>query len=79
MVGEPSLQRHVLTFGIHMRQVSPTFEYFGQRAVFVTTKADTLATIDAWDSDKKDLYRFVNQRLTGNEPDLISDIARDIG
>ncbi|MET0380262.1 MAG: PEP-CTERM/exosortase system-associated acyltransferase [Spongiibacteraceae bacterium] len=79
MVGEPRLQRHVLTFGIHMRQVSPTFEYFGQRAVFVTTMADTLATIDAWDSDKKDLYRFVNQRLTGNVADLISDTARNIG
>lgn len=79
MVGEPRLQRHVLTYGIHMRQVSPTFEYFGQRAVFVTTMADTLATIDAWDANKMDLYQYVNQRLTGNMPDTINEAARNIG
>lgn len=68
MVGEPRLQRHLLTYGIRMRQVSPTFDYFGTRAVFVSERADFQAAIDGWNADKRDLYTTVHTQLLGMPP-----------
>lgn len=70
MVGEPRLARHLDLFGIRMRQVSPTFEYFGPRAVFVASKADFQAAVDGWSSERQDLYAFVAQSLFGTKPAL---------
>ena len=79
MVGEPRLQRHLASYNITMHQISPTFEYFGQRAVFVTTRADCEATVESWNADKRDLYRFVYQSLTGSLPPTSDAINRSTG
>lgn len=80
MVGEPRLARHLDLYGIHMRQISPTFEYFGPRAVFVASKADFQAAVDGWSCGRLDLYEFVAQRLLGATP-VMSDVEtlRHIG
>src|SRR5690606_7129558 len=68
MAGEPRLQRHLATYNITMRQVSPTFEYFGERAVFVATRADFEAAVNSWNADKLDLYRYMYRAVTGENP-----------
>ena len=80
MVGETRLARHLSTYNITMHQISPTFDYFGQRAVFVTTRADCEATVQSWNADKFNLYQYVHRSITGEMPpqvreDLISNIA----
>lgn len=67
MVGEPRLARHLGTLGIHMRQVSPTFEYFGPRAVFVAENADFQAAVDGWHAERQALYGFVAGALLGDD------------
>lgn len=70
MIGEPRLQRHLATYGIQMRQVSPTFNHFGERAVFVAERADFQAAIDSWNADKRDLYTAVHTQLLGMPPPI---------
>lgn len=73
MVGEPRLQRHLESCGIAMRQISPTFEYFGPRAVFVADNAAFQTAVNEWDNDRKDLYRFIYAQMTGSLPDIAGD------
>lgn len=80
MAGEPRLQRHLATYGITMHQVSPVFDYYGERAVFVATRADFEAAIQGWNADKFNLYQYVHRSITGEmppqmRPDLFSNIA----
>lgn len=72
MVGEPRLARHLDLYGIHMRQISPKFEYFGPRAVFVASKSDFQAAVNGWNGGRQELYDFVATQLL--EPTLESTL-----
>lgn len=65
MIGEPRLARHLNMFGIQMRQVSPVFEYFGERAVFVASREDFQNAVGNWSGRRRELYDFVAESLTG--------------
>jgi N-acyl amino acid synthase of PEP-CTERM/exosortase system len=68
LVIEPRLQRHVARYGIRLRQVSPEFEYFGQRAVFYTDREQLHQEMARWRTDWFDLYGNVHQQLLGELP-----------
>lgn len=63
MVGEPRLQRHLLRWGINWQQISPTFEYYGSRAVFVSSREQLQRDVAAWPSGWRELYETVRQQL----------------
>lgn len=77
MVGEPRLQRHLESCGIGMRQVSPTFEYFGPRAVFVADNAAFQTAVNEWDDERKNLYRFVYSQMVGSLPQIADSDMQD--
>ncbi|HEY3698576.1 MAG TPA: PEP-CTERM/exosortase system-associated acyltransferase [Spongiibacteraceae bacterium] len=68
MVVEPRLQRHLQRYGLAIRQVSPIFDYFGQRAVYVTTVEQVQSDIENWDEELKELYDNVHAQLLGRLP-----------
>lgn len=68
MVIEPRLQRHLLRYGVHLRQISPEFDYFGQRAVFVTTREQFQADVAGWRPEWRELYGNVHRQLLGCAP-----------
>lgn len=72
MMGEPRLQKHLSTYNIAMRQVSPTFEYYGERAIFVATRADFEAAVNSWNADRLDLYRHMYRAVIGEYPTVAS-------
>ncbi len=63
MVIEPSLGRLTSRFGIQLDQISPPFEYYGQRATFTTTglrmHAESLTLKTPW----RRLYNVIEQQL----------------
>lgn len=63
MVIEPSLGRLISRNGIRLDQISPPFEYYGQRATFTTTglrmHADSLTLTAPW----RQLYAIIEQQL----------------
>lgn len=63
MVGEPRLQRHLASYGINMRQISPVFDHFGERAVFVVDRASLLNTLATWDNERYEYFRAVQEKL----------------
>lgn len=67
MVIEPRLQRHLQRYGVAVRQVSPTFEYYGQRAVYVTTGEQFRNEVLAWNTELRGLYDEVHRQLLGYE------------
>lgn len=67
MVIEPRLQRHLQRYGVAVRQVSPTFEYYGQRAVYVTTGEQFRSEVSSWNSELRGLYDEVHRQLLGYE------------
>jgi N-acyl amino acid synthase of PEP-CTERM/exosortase system len=78
MVGEPRLQRHLGSCGIAMQQISPTFEYFGPRAVFVADNAAFQTAINEWDNERKDLYRFIYSQMAGSLPQMADDDMQSV-
>lgn len=56
---EPRLARHLALFGIHLRQVSQIFEYYGPRAVFYTDRANLLEDIENWSPSVQVLYQAI--------------------
>lgn len=73
MVIEPCLGRLTARFGIKLDQISPAFEYYGQRATFTTTglrmNAETLTLKAPW----RRLYNIIEQQLF--EEFLIQQVA----
>ncbi len=63
MVIEPCLGRLTSRFGIKLDQISPSFEYYGQRATFTTTglrmNAEALTLKAPW----RRLYQIIEQQL----------------
>lgn len=63
MVIEPCLGRLTSRFGIKLDQISPPFEYYGQRAAFTTTglrmHAESLTLKTPW----RRLYNVIEQQL----------------
>jgi len=63
MVIEPCLGRLTSRFGIKLDQISPAFEYYGQRATFTTTglrmNAESLTLKAQW----RRLYNMIEQQL----------------
>jgi len=63
MVIEPCLGRLTARFGIKLDQISPPFEYYGQRAAFTTTglrmNAESLTLKTPW----RRLYNVIEQQL----------------
>lgn len=63
MVIEPCLGRLTARFGIKLDQISPAFEYYGQRATFTTTglrmNAESLTLKTPW----RRLYNIIEQQL----------------
>ena len=77
MVIEPRLQRHLQRFGVSVRQISPPFEYYGQRAVFVTTGEQFQREVNAWNEELQGLYSNVHLQLLGYPP-IFSTIAAGV-
>lgn len=73
MVIEPCLGRLTARFGIKLDQISPAFEYYGQRATFTTTglrmNAESLTLKAPW----RRLYNVIEQQLF--EEFLIQQVA----
>lgn len=68
MVIEPRLQRHLSRYGLNLRQISPEFEYFGQRATYVITREQLQADVFSWRPELQGLYGNVHQQLLGSPP-----------
>jgi len=56
---EPRLQRHLGLFGIHLRQVSRVFDYYGARALYYTDRTRLLEDIENWSPPVQSLYQSV--------------------
>lgn len=63
MVNEVRLQRLLQRMGIHLRQVSDEFDYYGRRAVFFTDRAQLLAEMGEWRGDWRALFEEVCRQL----------------
>lgn len=63
MVAEPRLQRHLLRWGIRWQQISPPFEYYGSRAVFLSSRAQLQSDVDGWPPVWRELYEKVRAQL----------------
>ncbi|MFT3929433.1 MAG: PEP-CTERM/exosortase system-associated acyltransferase [Spongiibacteraceae bacterium] len=70
MVIEPRLQRHLQRYGVTVRQISPTFEYYGQRAVHVTTGQQFSKEVASWNTELRELYDEVHRQLLGYLPTI---------
>lgn len=68
MVIEPRLQRHLQRYGVAVRQISPTFEYYGQRAVYVTTGEQFRSEVAVWNQELRGLYDEVHRQMLGRYP-----------
>ncbi|MDB6063771.1 MAG: hypothetical protein JWM78_3874 [Verrucomicrobiaceae bacterium] len=68
MVVEPRLQRHLQRFSVRVDQISPTFEYYGSRAVFMTTGERFQHEVNGWNGELQGLYGNVHQQLFGAAP-----------
>jgi N-acyl amino acid synthase of PEP-CTERM/exosortase system len=71
MVVEPRLQRHLQRFGVRVNQISPTFEYYGSRAVYMTTGEQFQNEVNGWNGELQGLYGNVHQQLYGLSPLLM--------
>jgi N-acyl amino acid synthase of PEP-CTERM/exosortase system len=56
---EPRLQRHLAMSGIHLRQVSRIFDYYGARALYYANHASLQDNIDSWSPAVQSLYRTI--------------------
>lgn len=63
MVAEPRLQRHLLRWNIRWQQISAPFEYFGSRAVFVSSREQLQADVESWPEPCRELFETVRQQL----------------
>ncbi|HET8710338.1 MAG TPA: GNAT family N-acyltransferase, partial [Spongiibacteraceae bacterium] len=63
MVIEPSLGRLISRFGIKLDQISPPFEYYGQRATFTTTGLRLQAELLLLKTPWQRLYYVIEQQL----------------
>lgn len=63
MVIEPSLGRLISRFGIRLDQISPPFEYYGQRATFTTTGLRLQAELLMLKAPWRCLYNNIEQQL----------------
>jgi N-acyl amino acid synthase of PEP-CTERM/exosortase system len=68
MVIEPRLQRHLGRYGLNLRQISPEFEYFGQRAAYLLTGAQLRSDVENWRPEWQQLYGNVHTQLLGHWP-----------
>lgn len=66
MVAEPRLQRHLLRWGMHWRQISPEFEYYGSRAVFTASREALAANVAALPPGWRSLYDTVCDQLAAS-------------
>jgi len=78
MVIEPRLQRHLQRYGVAVRQISPPFEYYGQRAVYVTTGEQFQREVNSWNAELQGLYGNVHWQLLGRSPAFIEVSPREI-
>ncbi len=63
MVIEPGLGRLISRFGIKLEQISPPFEYYGQRATFTTTVMRSQAELLTLKASWRHLYNVIEQQL----------------
>lgn len=70
MGAEPRLQRFLARYGFNFRQISPLFDYYGQRAVFVLNRNELLADMHKWKSDWLDLYQDIDNKLIGSDKNI---------
>lgn len=68
MVVEPRLQRHLQRFGVRVDQISPTFDYYGKRAVYMTSGEKVQREVNSWNGELQGLYTNVHQQLLGFLP-----------
>lgn len=61
---EPRLQRHLGMYGIHLRQVSRLFDYYGARALYYTDRTDLGADIRNWSPTLQSLYQTIASTLS---------------
>lgn len=67
MGAEPSLQRFLARYGFHFQKISPLFDYYGQRAVFVLSREQLLADMRKWKPEWLELYRYIEKKVTRGE------------
>jgi N-acyl amino acid synthase of PEP-CTERM/exosortase system len=77
MVIEPRLQRHLQRFGVGVRQISPPFEYYGQRAVYVTTGEQFQREVNGWNDELQGLYSNVHLQLLGR-PAVFTEVSQGL-
>jgi N-acyl amino acid synthase of PEP-CTERM/exosortase system len=63
MVGETRLQRHLQRWGLRWEQISPPFEYYGSRAVFLSSREQLLRDVASWPPAWRELYEGVRAQL----------------
>lgn len=63
MVAEPRLQRHLARWGIRWQQISEPFEYYGARAVFVSSREQLQRDVAEWPPNWRALYEHVRAQL----------------
>ena len=75
MVAEPRLQRFLTRYGLISRQISPAFEWFGQRALFVFNGDDLLAEMRKWKPQWCEFYNHIESRVAGKEEKVAIALA----
>lgn len=71
MGGELRLQRFITRYGLNSRQISPLFDYYGQRAIFVLSRNQLLADMRKWKPEWLGFYRYIDNKLTGGLEDVM--------
>lgn len=66
MGGEPRLQRLITHYGIYSLQISPLFEYYGQRALFVLNRSQLLIDMRKWKPELLEFYRHIDGKLNSH-------------
>lgn len=70
MVGEPRMQRFLARYGFRFQQISPLFDYRGQRALFVLNRDQLLADMRTWKPEWLEFFTRVDNKLTYGEEDF---------
>jgi N-acyl amino acid synthase of PEP-CTERM/exosortase system len=75
MVGEPRLNRFLTRYGLNFQQISPLFDWHGQRALFVFTRDDLLAQMQKWKPEWYEFYNYIEQKVTDKKEEFAIALA----
>jgi N-acyl amino acid synthase of PEP-CTERM/exosortase system len=75
MVAEPRLQRFLIRYGLISRQISPVFDWHGQRALFVFSGDDLLAEMRKWKPQWYEFYNYIEHKVTDKKEEFAIALA----